>query len=378
MEQASATAGEATVGGRATGPLQGVKVLEIAGIGPGPFAGMMLSDMGADVLRVERKGGHKFQGVFVDERGRTKIELDFKNPDDVEYCLKLAEQADVIFEGFRPGVMERLGLGPDVLLARNPKIVYGRMTGWGQHGPYAQMAGHDMNYLALSGALYNIGPKERPMPPLNLIGDYGGGGVFLVVGILAALLNARSTGKGQVVDAAMCDGVNMLMALFKGLAKSGMFTDGREANMLNGGVPFYNTYQCKDGQWICLGSIEPQFYAEMLEKTGLAEEFADRPQMAPDTMADLEVRLKEVFASRTRDEWCAILEGGDACFSPILTLAEAPEHPHNVARGAFVEIDGLVQSAPAPRFSETPSAVRWGITEVREDKEEAVRQWLRS
>ncbi len=363
---------------QATGPLKGVKILEIAGIGPGPLAGMMLSDMGADVLRVERKGGSGFPGIFVDERGRTKIELDFKKSDDIEYCLKLAESADVIFEGFRPGVMERLGLGPDVVLKRNPKIVYGRMTGWGQDGPYAQMAGHDMNYLAISGALYNIGSKEKPVPPLNLIGDYGGGGVMLVVGILAAVISARSTGKGQVVDAAMCDGVNVLMAIFHGMRHAGQFADGRGTGMLNGGLPFYDTYECADGEFVSIGSIEPQFYAELLEKTGLADDFRDRPQMDPKTWADLRPRLEAVFKSKTRDEWSAIMEGSDCCFAPILKLSEAYDHPHAKARGAFIELDGIKQPAPAPRFSETPSAVRWGITKPRADVEAAVSEWLAS
>jgi len=358
-----------------TGPLKGVKILEIAGIGPGPFAGMMLSDMGANVLRIERKSGVKFPGIFVDERGRTKIELDFKKPEDIEYCLKLVESADIIFEGFRPGVMERLGLGPDVVLNRNPKIVYGRMTGWGQEGPYAQMAGHDMNYLAVTGALYNIGPKEKPYPPLNLVADYGGGGMMLVVGVLAALVSARSTGKGQVVDAAMCDGANMLMAIFHGMKASGQFKDGRASGMLNGGLPFYDTYRCKDGQWISIGSMEPQFYAELIETLGL-DEFRDRPQMDPKTCADLRPRLEEIFASKTRDEWCAILEGGDSCFAPVLTLEDAPKNRHMAARGSFIEIDGITQPAPAPRFSETPSNVRWGITEPRADIEAAVAEWL--
>ena len=361
---------------QATGPLKGVKVIEIAGIGPGPLAGMMLSDMGADVLRIERKGGHKFPGIFTDERGRTKIELDFKSPDDIEYCLKLAEKADVIFEGFRPGVMERLGLGPDVLLARNPKIVYGRMTGWGQEGPYAAMAGHDMNYLALSGALFNIGPREKPVPPLNLVGDYGGGGVMLVVGILAAVISARSTGKGQVVDAAMCDGVNLLMAIFHGMLASGQFKDGRGTGMLNGGLPFYDTYECADGEFVSIGAIEPQFYAELLEKTGLAEEFKDRQQYDPAGMADLRIRLTKVIKGKTRDEWCVVMEGSDCCFAPVLRLVESYDHPHAKARKAFVEVDGLRQPAPAPRFSATPSAVRWGITEPRADMDAAVAEWL--
>ena len=361
---------------QATGPLKGVKVLEIAGIGPGPLAGMMLSDMGADVLRIERKGGHKFSGIFVDERGRTKIELDFKKPDDIAYCLELVKSADVIFEGFRPGVMERLGLGPDVVLAHNPKIVYGRMTGWGQDGPYAAMAGHDMNYLALSGALFNIGPKEKPMPPLNLIGDYGGGGVMLVVGILAAVISARSTGKGQVVDAAMCDGVNLMMAIFHGMMAAGQFTDGRANGMLNGGLPFYDTYECADGEFVSIGAMEPQFYAELLEKTGLAADFKDRPQYDPASMAELRVRLTGIFKGKTRDEWNAVMEGSDCCFAPVLRLAESYDHPHSKARNAFVEIDGLRQPAPAPRFSATPSAVRWGITEPRADVEAAVVEWM--
>lgn len=358
-----------------SGPLKGVKVIEMAGIGPGPFCGMMLSDMGADVLRIERHGKPDLDWNFFDQRGRTRIALDLKKQGDIAYCLQLAEGADILFEGFRPGVMERVGLGPDIVLKRNPRIIYGRMTGWGQTGPYAQMAGHDINYIAITGALHGIGPADRPAPPLNIVGDFGGGGMMLLAGLLAALVHARETGKGQVVDAAISDGTNMLMNFFHGLASSDAYRDQRAGELLNGGAHFYNTYQCKDGKWISVGSIEPQFYALLLEKTDL-EDLADRPQNDPETWEELAPRLAAAFKTKSRDEWCAIMEGTDVCFAPVLDLAEARQNPHNKAREGFVEIDGQVHAAPAPRFSETPSAVQWGVTAPREDREVAVAEWL--
>lgn len=336
------------------GPLQGVKILEVAGIGPGPFAAMMLSDMGADVVRIDRaqaSGARAPKDALA--RGRRSIALDLKNPEGVETLLRLVEGADALIEGFRPGVMERLGVGPDVCLERNPRLVFGRMTGWGQEGPIAHAAGHDINYIALAGALDPIGAKGgKPIPPLNLVGDFGGGGMFLAYGIVCALLEARSSGQGQVVDAAMVDGAATLMGFFRGMAAMGVWHEERGTNMLDSGAHFYDTYETSDGRYVSVGSIEPQFYAELLEKTGLAGE--DLPgQMARDEWPAMKERLTAIFRTKTRDEWCEIMEGSDICFAPVLTMAEAPEHPHNVHRGTFVEIDGFTQPAPAPRFSRT-------------------------
>ena len=338
------------------GPLSGLKVLEFAGIGPGPFCGMLLSDLGADVVRIDRKGAGRGSPSDVTARGRRSVAMDLKSPAAVEACLKLMETADAVFEGFRPGVMERLGLGPEAALGRNPKLVYGRMTGWGQTGPWSSAAGHDMNYIAISGALAAIGTGDKPIPPLNLVGDFGGGALYLAFGLLAALIHARATGEGQVVDCAMCDGAASLMAMFYGMKSAGIWREGRRANLLDGGAHFYDTYQCADGGWISIASIEPQFYALLLEKTGISDpEF--KSQMDRDSWSAKREKLAAVIAAKTRDEWCAIMDATDVCFAPILDMNEAPHHPHNAARQTFVEVAGVTQPAPAPRFSATPGAV---------------------
>ncbi len=345
------------------GPLQGVRVIEIQGIGPGPFCGMMLSDMGADVIRVDRaaavRGGDpSTPPADVLARGRRSIGVDLKHPDGVETVLRLVESADALFEGFRPGVAERLGIGPDECLARKPALVYGRMTGWGQEGPIAHAAGHDINYIALTGALHAIGREgERPVPPLNLVGDFGGGGMLLAYGMVCALLRARQSGEGQVVDAAMVDGAATLMAMFYSMSAMGVWNDQRGVNLLDGGAHFYDTYECADGRHISVGSIEPQFYALLLEHTGLgADELG--AQMDKASWSASSARLAEVFRQRTRDEWTEIMEGTDVCFAPVLSLAEAPQHPHLAARGTFTEVAGVVQPAPAPRLSATVPEVQ--------------------
>jgi alpha-methylacyl-CoA racemase len=358
----------------ASGPLAGLKVLEFAGIGPGPFVGMMLSDMGANVLRIERKGTPDPVPERLDARGRLAIELDLKQPHSIALCLTLCEHADVVFEGNRPGVMERLGLGPDVVRARNPRIVYGRMTGWGQSGPYARYAGHDINYLSLSGALHAIGTEDKPIPPLNLVADYGGGAMFLVAGLLAGIIHAQASGKGQVIDAAMTDGAAYLMTRFYGQYAAGSWMDRRRANLLDGGTPFYDTYQCADGKWISIGALEPGFYALLLEKADLRERLA-QPQMEQTGWLEMQRTLREVFATRTRQEWCDLLEHTDACFAPVLSLAEAPEHPHNRARGTFVDVAGVTQPAPAPRFSETPSRIQWPPSPIVRHTRKALKDW---
>ncbi|HEX3699543.1 MAG TPA: CaiB/BaiF CoA-transferase family protein [Phenylobacterium sp.] len=357
------------------GPLTSLKIVEFAGIGPGPFCGMLLSDLGADVVRIDRKGGRGGAPTDVTSRGRRSVALDLKSPAAVEACLKLLDQADAVFEGFRPGVMERLGLGPDVALQRNPKLVYGRMTGWGQSGPYAQAAGHDMNYIAITGALAAIGTKDKPVPPLNLVGDFGGGALYLAFGLLAGVIHARQSGQGQVIDCAMSDGAASLMAMFYGFKASGMWKDGqRRANMLDGGAHFYDTYQCSDGRWISIGAIEPQFYALLLEKTGIADpEFAR--QHDRDSWPQLHDKLAAVIATRTRDEWTEIMGGSDVCFAPVLTLDEAPKHPHNAARQTFVEVAGVTQPAPAPRFAETPGAIQGPPPRIGAHDREALGDW---
>jgi alpha-methylacyl-CoA racemase len=340
------------------GPLAGIRIIELAGIGPGPFCGMMLSDMGAEVIRVERPAPGRPAPKDVLVRNRRSVAVDLKHPQGVETVLRLVEGADALFEGFRPGVTERLGLGPEDCLARNPKLVYGRMTGWGQDGPMAQAAGHDINYIGLSGALHAIGrPGERPVPPLNLVGDFGGGGMLLAYGMVCALLEAQRSGQGQVVDAAMVDGAASLMAMFFSFAAQGGFTDRRGTNLLDGGAHFYDTYETADGRYVCIGSIEPQFYALLVEKAGLdPDTFA--PQMDAARWPELKAKLAEVFRTKTRDEWCALMEGTDVCFAPVLSIFEAPEHPHNAARGTFVDVDGITQPAPAPRFSRTAAEIR--------------------
>lgn len=338
------------------GPLSGIKVLEFAGIGPGPFCAMVLGDLGADVVRIARPGTTP-DPRDVTTRNRRTVNVDLRAPGAAEQVLQLVEGADVLIEGFRPGVMEKLGLGPDVCLASNPKLVYGRMTGWGQHGPLAQAAGHDINYIAISGALHAIGRSEGPPPPpLNLVGDFGGGGMLLAVGLLAAVTEATRSGRGQVVDAAMTDGTALLSAFTWGMKAMDRWSNLRGENLLDGGAHFYDTYACADGKFIAIGAIEPQFYAELRQRCGLDGALYDE-QMDAARWPLLKIRLADVFRTRTRDEWCAILEGTDACFSPVLDWDEAVEHPHNVARETFIKVNGVTQPAPAPRFSRTENAM---------------------
>lgn len=346
-----------------SGPLLGVKVVEIAGIGPGPFAAMLLSDMGADVLRVDRAGS--VSPVADDapppldllNRGRRSVAVDLKNERGAEVVLRLVESADALIEGFRPGVAERLGIGPNACLARNPRLVYGRMTGWGQDGPLADAAGHDLNYIALAGALHPIGRSASPPPPpLNLVGDFGGGALYLAFGIVCGLLEARQSGKGQVVDAAMVDGAAHLTTMFHSMKAMGFWTEDRESNLLDGGAHFYDTYETADGKFVAIASLEPKFYDELRALAGLDEEEWGA-QMDRARWPEMKVRLAEVIKRRTRDEWTAVLEGSDACFAPVLSLSEAPLHPHNRHRQIFTEVAGVTQPAPAPRFSRTPGAI---------------------
>jgi alpha-methylacyl-CoA racemase len=339
-----------------SGPLTGFRVVEFAGIGPGPFACMMLADMGADVITLDRVGGNR-NLKSATGRGRKVVEIDLKDDAARSHVLDLLDHADALIEGFRPGVMERLGLGPDVMLSRNPRLVYGRMTGWGQQGPLAQAAGHDINYIAVTGALAAIGPAEKPVLPLNLVGDFGGGALYIVVGVLAALLEAQKSGRGQVVDAAMCDGAASLMTMFFDFAAAGRWNSGRESNFLDGGAHFYGVYQCACGHFISIGSIEPQFYALLRQHAGLSDQ-AFEGQMDCGAWPSLKQKLTEVFKTKTRDEWCEIMQGTDVCFAPVLDLHEAPRHPHLAARKTFIERHGAIQPAPAPRFSRTPSSIR--------------------
>lgn len=342
-----------------SGPLSGLRVIEIASIGPGPLAAMMLADMGAEVLRIDRRAeaapaDARTVQQDITLRGRRSLALDLKRPEAREVLLNLVDGADALIEGFRPGVMERLGLGPDACLARNPKLVFGRITGWGQDGPLAQAAGHDINYIALTGALAAIGSAESgPVPPLNLVGDYGGGTMLLAFGVVCALLEAQRSGQGQVVDAAMVDGVSALMAMFHGLQAAGRYRP-RGQSLLGGAAHFYGCYRCADGRWISLGSIEPQFYAQLLQTLGI-ESAADWPQHDPQRWPALKAELARRFAEKTRDQWCALMEGTDICFAPVLELDEVAAHPHHRARQAFIERDGLLQPSPAPRFSRTPA-----------------------
>ena len=345
------------------GPLAGVRIIELAGIGPGPFCAMMLADMGADVIRVERSaavrgGDPDVPPADVMLRGRRSIGIDMKSPDGLEAVMKLIESADGLIEGFRPGVTERLGVGPDDCLARNPRLVYGRMTGWGQEGPYAHAAGHDINYIALAGALEPMGRAgEAPVPPLNLVGDFGGGGMYLAFGIVCAILEARQSGEGQVVDAAMVDGAASLMTFFHGFRAMGIWNDERGTNLLDTGAHFYDVFECSDGEYVSIGSIEPQFYAELREKLELTDEKWDQ-QMSRSMWPELKAELAAIFKRRTRDEWCELMEHSDICFAPVLSMEEAPKHPHNVHRGTFVERNGVVQPGPAPRFSRTEAEIQ--------------------
>ena len=343
------------------GPLEGIRIIELQGIGPGPFCAMMLADMGAEVIRVDRPGA---RGGLPREprydtlaRGRRSVRIDLKLPDGVEALLRMTESADGLIEGFRPGVIERLGLGPDVLLERNPRLVIGRMTGWGQEGPIAHTAGHDINYISLAGALFNIGRKGAPpVPPLNLVGDFGGGGMFLAFGMVCGILSARQTGAGQVVDSAMVDGAAVLCAAMYGQLAAGRLEEGRETGVVNGGSHFYDAFECSDGEFVSIASIEPQFYAELCKLMGLeAEDFGE--QMNPKRWPEQRAKIAALFRTKTRDEWCDVLQQSDACFAPVLRMAEAIEHPQNRVRKTFVEVDGVVQPAPAPRFSATPPEI---------------------
>ncbi len=362
-----------------SGPLVGLKVVELAGIGPAPFAAMLLADLGAEILRVDRRvdsGLGVPRGVEYDlmSRSRRSIAVDLKNPQGVETVLRLAGGADVLIDPFRPGVTEKLGLGPDDALARNPSLIYARMTGFGNHGPLAHAAGHDINYIALSGALHAIGPKEAPVPPLNMLGDFGGGGMYLAFGVMAAVYEAQRRGEGQVVDVGMVDGAISLMTPIYGLQASGYWHDARGENILDGAAPFYGAFETADGKFISIGSIEKKFYAILLEKLGLdPDSLTD--QMDRDHWPELKATIAERIKSKTRDEWGEIMEGTDVCFAPVLSLAEAPGHPHNQARGNFVEVAGIFQPAPAPRFSRTPGRVHSPPSVPGADTETALADW---
>ena len=356
------------------GPLNGYTVLELAGIGPAPMGGMILADMGAEVIRIERAsavGGGSL--VDVSARGKKSVGLNLKDPQGVETLLRMVENADVLIDPYRPGVCEKLGIGPDTCMERNPRLIFSRMTGWGQEGPLAHAAGHDINYISITGALYATGSEEeKPLPPLNLVGDMGGGGMLLVNGILAALLETASSGKGQVIDAAMVDGAAQLMWMFHGFQAMGMWdADKRRSNMLDGGAHYYNTYECSDGEYVSIGSIEPQFYAELMRLAELPpEDFAaqnDMPQWPV-----MEEKLAAVFKQKSQAQWCEIMEGTDVCFAPILTFMDAPRHPANIARKTYIEVDGLTQPAPAPRFSRTPSEVAHGTHEAGQDTDQVL------
>lgn len=358
-----------------SGPLSSVKIVEFAGIGPGPFCGMLFADMGADVVRIDRKGARGGAKSDISSRGKRSVAFDLKNPEAIEAVLKLLEGADALIEGFRPGVMERLGLGPDVVLKRNPKLVYGRMTGWGQTGPLALAAGHDLNYISITGAVGSMGKEgEKPPIPLNLVGDFGGGALYLAMGVCAALVEAGKSGKGQVIDAAMSDGAASLMTMFYGFKAAGIWSEKRYDNMLDGGAPFYDTYETRDGKYVGIGSIEPQFYALLREKAGLTDPEFDH-QHDKSKWPSQKAKLAAVLKTKTRDEWDAIMLGTDICYAPILSLDEAPKHAHNVARETFLTIDGVVQPAPAPRFSRTVSKVQGPVPQIGADNDAALADW---
>lgn len=362
--------------GRKMGPLDGVKVIEMAAIGPVPFCAMMLSDMGAEVIRVDRlnqKGsGHRANVLF---RGRKSVAVDLKNPLGVETTLELIDQADIVIEGFRPGVMERLGLGPEVCAERNRRIIYGRMTGWGQEGPLSQAAGHDINYISIAGALGSMGyPDRPPTPPLNLVGDFGGGAMYLLSGVLAALVERSTSGLGQVIDAAMTDGTASLLSPFFGMMAMNMWTPDRYKNRLDGGAFYYGSYECKDGKHISIGSLEPQFYSLLLEKCGITDEVFEE-QLDQEAWSEKREKLEAIFKTKTRNEWCGIMEGTDVCFAPVLDLEEAPDHPHNKARETYIEFEGVTQPAPAPRFSRTESSISSSAALIGENTDEILTSW---
>ena len=358
------------------GPLKGIRVIEMAGIGPGPFCAMMLSDMGAEVVRIDRlnqKGAGSRANVL--NRGRRSLALDLKTPQGVETVLALIDQADVLIEGFRPGVMERLGLGPEPALQRNSKLVYGRMTGWGQTGPLAQAAGHDINYISIAGALGAMGYADRPpAPPLNLVGDFGGGAMYLLSGVLAALVERSNSGQGQVIDAAMSDGTASLLSPFFGLMAMNLWTTDRSSNKLDGGAHYYGSYECSDGKHISIGSIEPQFYALLLQKCEITDD-AFLAQQDQSGWPELRIKLEILFKTKTRDDWCTIMEGTDVCFAPVLDLKEASHHPHNQARATYVDFEGVTQPAPAPRFSRTQGEIQSSAALAGEHSEQVLRDW---
>jgi len=359
------------------GPLKGIKIIEFAGIGPGPFSAMLLSDMGADVVRIDRPGDNNLLEIDYDvlNRGRRSIILDLKTSKDVEIALDLVEKADGLTEGFRPGVMEKLGLGPEVCHERNSRLVYGRMTGWGQEGPLSHASGHDINYIALTGALHSIGTKSSgPIPPLNLVGDFGGGALYLAFGMVCGLLEAKFSGRGQVIDAAMSDGASHLMSMMYNLHHFDKWSSDRGGNLLDGGAHFYGCYQCADEKWISIGSVEPQFYAELLEKTGMDDPRLER-QMDRSKWSELRKLLADRFRTKTRDEWCLIMEGTDICFAPVLDLNEAPNHPHNKARNTFIVRDDVVQPAPAPRFSRTRPEIQRSPPKPGQHTSDILRDW---
>ena len=356
------------------GPLQGIRIIELAGIGPGPFCGMLMADLGADVVRIDRKDTSP-GADFVMNRGKRSIAIDLKHKDGVEAALTLIEKADALIEGFRPGVMERLGLGPDAALKQNPKIVYGRMTGWGQTGPWSSMAGHDIDYIALTGALHAMGRRgETTPPPLNLVGDYGGGALYLAFGLLAGILEAKSSGKGQVVDCAMVDGAASLMTMFYSMRAAGVWNDNREDNLLDGAAHFYDTYECADGKLLAIGAIEPQFHAVLTKGLGLGE--ADFPKrMDRAAWPAYAEKISAVVRTRTRDDWMKVFDGTDACVAPVLTLEEAPRHPHNAARETFQTVQGVVQPGPAPRFSRTAGAINGPPAKAGQHSAEVLKSW---
>ncbi len=359
----------------ASGPLVDVKIVEFAGIGPGPFCGMLLADLGADVVRIDRAETAGRGHPDLANRGKRSIAVDLKKPEGVEAALSLIEKADGLLEGFRPGVMERLGVGPDVALKRNPRLVYGRMTGWGQTGPWSQMAGHDIDYIALTGALHTMGRKdEPPAPPLNLVGDFGGGALYLAFGLLAGIIEAKSSGKGQVVDCAMIDGAASLMTMFYNMKAVGMWSAERDSNLLDGGAHFYDTYTCADGKWLAVGSIEPQFHAELVKGLGLPADtfgmYMDRSKWP-----EFSQRIADVVKTKTRDEWMKVFDGTDACVAPVLSMDEAPKHPHNADRKTFVEAFGVMQPNAAPRFSRTAGAVNGAPAIAGKHSNDVLESW---